>query len=183
MRVYGFVTSVGYQFFNTDTLEHSNQLDKRDFHDEHDIHFIRGTEPKRKNIGDIALIDGSSSPVFSEKAKSVFPDAGRYIKLTNLEDFELFDAPVLDVLDYEKSEFDYFDDEKTEIMSIDKYAFKEELLLNIEAFRLKDFWSYPTFLTEKFVEKYKANNLTGIEFHCVYDSENPENVGKFIQEM
>ena len=183
MRVYDFVTSVGYQFFNTDNLEHSKQLDKRELADECNVHFIRGTEPNRTNIGDILLINSDTSPVFSEKAKSVFPDAGRYIKLTNLEDFELFDAPVLDVLDYEKSEFDYFDDEKTEIMSIDKYAFKEELLLNIEAFRIKDFWSYPTFLTEIFVEKYKANNLTGIEFHCVYDSENPANVGKFIQEM
>ena len=127
-------------------------------------------------------INASSSPVFSEKAKNVFSDAGRYIKLTNLEDFELFDAPVLDALDYEKSKFRYFSD-TNEIYGIKKYAFKEELIANVEAFRIKDFWSYPTFLTEKFVEKYKANNLTGIEFHCVYDSENPENVGKFIQEM
>lgn len=182
MRVYDFVTSVGYQFFNTDNLEHSNQLDKRELADERNIHFIRGTEPNRTNIGDIAVINGSTSPVFSEKAKSVFPDAGRYIKLTNLEDFELFDAPVLDVLDYEKSELKYFS-HTNEIYGIKKYAFKEELIANVEAFRIKGFWSYPTFVTDKFVEKYKANNLTGIEFHCVYDSENPANVGKFIQEM
>lgn len=182
MRVYKPITSDGYQFFNADTLEHSQQLDKRELKNESSIYFIKYTGGSCKNIGDIAVIDGSTSPVFSEKAKSVFPNAGRYIKLTNLEDFELFDAPVLDVLDYEKSELKYFS-LTNEIMGIRKYAFKEELISNIEAFRIKGFWSYPTFITEKFVEKYKANNLTGIEFYCVYDSENPENVGKFIQEM
>ena len=183
MRVYDSVTSVGYQFFNTDSLEHSRQICKRELEDECNIHFIRGTEPNRTNIGDIVPINSDCTLVFSEKAKSVFSNAGNFFKFTNLEGFELFTPETIDALDYEKSEFDYFDDEKTEIMSIDNFIFKEELIANVEAFRIKDFWSYPTFVTDKFVEKYKANNLTGIEFHCVYDSENPANVGKFIQEM
>ncbi len=67
-------------------------------------------------------------------------------------------------------------------MSIDKYSFKEEFISTLDAFSLP-LPAESTFVTEKFVEKYKTNNLTGIEFYCVYDSENPGNVGKFIQEM
>lgn len=75
---------------------------------------------------------------YYEKAKNVFPNAGRYIKLTNLEDFELFDAPVFDILDYEKSELSYFP-HTNEIKRIEKYVFKEELISNIEVFRIKYF--------------------------------------------
>lgn len=183
MRVYSVVESTGFQFFNTDCLESSEKVDRRNFCDEEKIIFTKVSSEKLKYIGDIALINSSCSMVFSKNAKSVFLNAGEFFKFTNLEGFELFTPETIDALDYEKSEFDYLDDEETEIMSIDKFVFKEELISNVDAFRIKDFWNYPTFLTDNFVEKYKANNLTGIEFYCEYDSENPANVGKFIQEM
>lgn len=181
MRVYKSISSVNYQFFNTDSLVSSRKVDRRDFSEEEKIIFTKVSSEKLKYIGDIALINSSCSMVFSEKAKSVFSNAGSFFKFTNLEDFELFTPETIDALDYEKSEFRYFSDGR--IMGVEKFIFKEELISNVEAFRIKDFNAYPTFLTDKFVEKYKANNLTGIEFFCVYDSENPANVGKFIQEM
>ena len=114
MRVYEAITSIGYQFFNTDGgLENSEKIDDRDFSEEEKIFFTKGIEPNRKMLGDIAEINGNISLVFSAKAKSVFSAAGDFFKFTNLEDFELLIAKTIDALDYERSEVDYFDDEKT----------------------------------------------------------------------
>lgn len=180
MRVYKSIDSDGFQFFNTDSLETTGKLLDRNFDDEKKFVFTKVTSEELKYIGDIALIN-SAALLFSKKAKEIYSESGEFFRFTNLDDFELFMPQIVDVLDYEKSEFKYFRDGR--IMRIKNFFFKESLVKDVEAFKIKGFLSYPTFLTEKFVEKYKANNLTGIEFYCVYDSENPENVGKFIQEM
>lgn len=180
MKIYKVVSSIGYQFFDTDSLETTGKLLERNFDDEKSFVFTKITSEELKHIGDIALVN-SATLFFSKKAKEIYSESGEFFRFTNLDDFELFMPQIIDALDYEKSEFKYFRDGR--IMGIKNFFFKESLIKDLEAFKIKGFCSYPTFLTDKFVEKYKANNLTGIEFFCVYDSENPANVGKFIQEM
>lgn len=76
---------------------------------------------------------------------------------------------VIDVLDYEKSEYETFDN-SDKIMAIDKYCFKitKELEQN-HIFKIKEEKHY--FVSEKFKTIVEENHLKGFKFQLVWQSD------------
>jgi len=71
-----------------------------------------------------------------------------------------------DIIDFEKSEFEY-DDENDTVFMIDKLAFKPEKIQNIHLFKINNKGHYlksATFVSDKFRKVVEANNLTGLKF-------------------
>ena len=71
-----------------------------------------------------------------------------------------------EIIDFEKSEFEY-DDENDTIFMIDKLAFKPEKIKNKHLFKINNKGHYlksATFVSDKFRKVVEANNLTGLKF-------------------
>lgn len=166
MIVYKINLLDGFSYFGCNGLGSLEKLQNRDYSDVRNITFVKNIGNSNR-FGDISIIDFSTLLVFSEKAKNVFYNFGNYIKLPNLENYELFEPRIIDALDYEESVIDYFKDSK-DIKRIRKYIFQEKLISGVDAFVLPILPS-PIFVTEAFTELYAKNNFEGLEFSKVYD--------------
>jgi hypothetical protein len=88
------------------------------------------------------------------------------------EDAELWvynPTNVLAALDKEATIGDRFDDGC--FAQITKYVFFPDVVAHVEAFKLKNERASSTFLSERFVEMWKAAGLTGLRFDKVWSSE------------
>lgn len=111
---------------------------------------------------------GSHALILRQKAVSALNDIlirnGELLPLIDETGIELFvfNANVVDALDLSKSsvlKFPYTD----RIMRVMKYAFLPDRIAEKDIFRLP-FRSSPTFVSERFIEVYKAQGLVGLEF-------------------
>ena len=86
---------------------------------------------------------------------------------------------VLDVLDYEKSEYETFEN-SDRIMAIDKYCFRitEELKQN-HIFKIKEEEHY--FVSDEFKTTVEKNNLKGFRFQLVWQSDTEKEIEKNTQ--
>lgn len=78
---------------------------------------------------------------------------------------------VLDCIDYEKSIFKTFKDEKR-IMRFIKYHFKKDCIDGYDLFKIKDEPLGNPFVTDAFRSAVIDAKLTGFKFKLVWDSEN-----------
>lgn len=119
-------------------------------------------------------------PVMSDKAiKALAPFINNSVEYLNVifEDkkFTLLNVTkVLNVVDYEKSEYKMFSDKKR-IMRFVKYNFRmcDELLKN-DIFKLIDEPRRSPFVSDRFKKCVEDNGLTGFKFELVWDSEATE---------
>ena len=77
-------------------------------------------------------------------------------KIANLLD-------VVDALDLEHSQYDLFELDNEKIISVEKYALKEEMVFGHDIFRLKDD-TIPIFISERIRDIIENNSLTGFAF-------------------
>ncbi len=75
---------------------------------------------------------------------------------------------ILDCLDLDRSQFDYFDRTRS-IRYIVKYEFKPDCLDGVPIFKLPMSNSVETFVTGEFKQLVEDNNLTGLEFRKVWE--------------
>lgn len=86
----------------------------------------------------------------------------------------ILDIKPLEVIDFDKSEFE-FDEEKQEIFMTDSLAFHPEKLVNAHLFKIMNHGrslQMATFVSDEFRKIVEKNNLTGLKF-----SELPEDEG------
>lgn len=77
-------------------------------------------------------------------------------KIANLLD-------IVDALDLEHSKYDVFELDDEKIISVKKYALKEEMVQGHDIFRLKDY-TIPIFISERIKDVIENNSLTGFAF-------------------
>ncbi len=146
---------------------------------------ISGWEPleytKYKAHKDLPLSDkpsaGPNFPIVSLKAVKYLKEVlGENVEILPVyideqEFFLINKLEVLDCLDYEKSEIEYFSGEPKRIMEIVKYSFIEQKLKGKNIFRIKEQKKTGPFVTDKFKEAVEKSGLEGFEFREVWDSE------------
>ncbi len=167
MNVYKPLISDNYQFFMTSSLDKLEQFISQNYRNFEEEDFCLSTK-ERNLLGDITVIENSMLLVFSERAKELFYDAGSFITSKALKGYSLLIPQTVDALNYQDSSIEYFSGTK-DIMNINKYSFYNEKLEGLQAFILP-IKACPIFVTDKFIEKYKANNYNGIDFHLIYSN-------------
>ena len=135
---------------------------------------VKRMEPwKELELGDAP---GFEIPVFSERAVSCLEPLIRdYVEFLPLESKEgKFYAVnitniLINALDYDKSEIIRFS--SGNIMTIDKFDFKENAVKNNPIFKLEELKIGSTqFVTDEFVKLVKDNDLRGFCFELVWES-------------
>lgn len=165
MKVYKPLIADNYQFFQTDSLDHFEMLQERNYMEINSTKFLK-TTIKRNLLGNITIIDNSMLLAFSQQAIKVYNTAGNFIPFSVKENYSLFEPPIIDALDFGKSMIDYFMDTH-ELKRIREYVFLVEKIKNVDAFSLP-LKSSPVFVTESFITKYNNNNFCGLEFSLVF---------------
>lgn len=70
---------------------------------------------------------------------------------------------LLDALDLENSVYDFFELDDEKILSVEKYALKQDVIKNCNIFKLKD-ETIPVFVSEKVKDIVEQNSLIGFQF-------------------
>ena len=117
--------------------------------------------------GDFTMI--SAMPIFSQKAVEVLDDVlltnGELLPLSYAEGvYYAFNiTTIVDVLDLPASEVVYFPDSER-VMTVRKYRFRSDQLVNLQIFKLPQLPISPSFVTEDFVKIVEQSGLTGFRF-------------------
>lgn len=77
---------------------------------------------------------------------------------------------LVDSIDYIKSKIVWLSKEEKRAMMFEKYQFNEGVIKNKHIFRIQETGA-DLYVSEKFIQCCIDNNLTGIDFSLVYDSE------------
>lgn len=120
-------------------------------------------------LGDFTWCDNSSILLLKKTLteEPIFKNI-KYLPLKNDSEYYIICPNCIDCLDLEKSKISYFKNSK-KIMSIDKYVFQENFISDDELFFKIKLLNYsPIFCTEKFVDFYKKNKLTGLVFKRIF---------------
>ena len=75
---------------------------------------------------------------------------------------------VIAALDEDASALTRFADGR--VMVVKSYAFKTALVADLDAFKILNLRVSPTFVSQRFVDLWSANNFKGLEFKCVWES-------------
>ncbi len=174
---------------------------EQDYKDIHDIKYMRKYVGSKKNVIKDVIelkyedIDGNILEIEKPSAKfgniqsgfgGYYLDDKAYEMLNDLfdESVELYPAKshikeykllhVKDVLknlvDYDKSKIKWLNKEEKRAMRFIKYYFDKEMIKDKHVFRIAELLT-PLYVSEKFRQRCRDNNLTGIDFRLVYDSE------------
>ncbi|MXN48561.1 hypothetical protein GR138_25435 [Shinella kummerowiae] len=115
---------------------------------------------------------GEHAPILRKPAvDALAPVLTLYGQLLPLkgEEVWLFNVTtILDALDTEKSSIIYFDD--GDILDIERYVFKEEVIGTAEIFKLRKRAS-PVYVSDSFVAKVRDAGLRGVSFTPVWTSQ------------
>ncbi|RME58596.1 hypothetical protein D6779_06180 [Candidatus Parcubacteria bacterium] len=76
---------------------------------------------------------------------------------------------VIDALDESSSSVLRFDNGR--IMMIERYAFRPNIIAENEIFKIPSLRVSPTFVSHRFVERWKKSGLTGLEFKKVWTAQ------------
>lgn len=136
---------------------------------------VKRMEPeKRLELSDAP---GFMIPVFSKNAleilRPIIQNSIEELKLqfSEGEYYGINVITVLDVIDYDKSQYVTFSDGK-KILAFEEYAFKIcDELINNNIFKIIDEPTRWAFVSDKFKQVVEENNLSGFIFKLVWDSE------------
>ncbi len=177
---------------------------EQDYKDIHDIKYMRKYVGSKKNVIKDVIelkyedIDGNILEIEKPSAKfgniqsgfgGYYLDGKAYEMLNDLfdESVELYPAKshikeykllyVKDVLensvDYDKSRIKWAKSVKNTVIRFIKYHFNEDLIEHKHIFRIRETGA-DLYVSEKFRQRCVDNNLTGIDFRLVYDSEDDD---------
>ncbi|MGB8454762.1 MAG: DUF1629 domain-containing protein [Anaerocolumna sp.] len=140
------------------------------------LEYTKYIDEKNLPLGDKPSA-GPNFPIVSLKAVECLKEVlGENVEILPVyidgQEFYLINKlEVLDCLDYEKSEIEYFSGEPKRIMEIVKYSFIEQKLKGKNIFRIKEQKKAGPFVTDKFKEAVEKSGLEGFEFREVWGSE------------
>lgn len=103
------------------------------------------------------IVDGNTIQYLSTK----LIDTKNNVENTEYRIANLLD--VVDALDLEHSQYDLFELDNEKIISVEKYALKEKMVLGHDIFRLKDD-TIPIFISERIRDIIENNSMTGFAF-------------------
>ena len=136
---------------------------------------VKRMEPDKKL--ELSDAPGFTIPVFSKRALEILrPLIENSIEELKLEFSEaqyygINVISVLDVIDYTKSHYKMYSD-GSRIMAFQQYAFRiSDELINNNIFKIVDETRGRAFVSDKFKQEVKRNNLTGFKFKLVWNSE------------
>lgn len=119
-------------------------------------------------FNDFPGVDGML-PAFSRRACDALRDFlepnGELLPLdSDVGEFYLYNITrVVDALDFEKSDGDFFDDERARAVSIDHFVFHEKKLAGLSIFRIYE-WPMGTIVAEEFAQRCHEHGLNGFNF-------------------
>lgn len=131
---------------------------------------------KNKYIGDIFSLDGCLHFVFSEKALNILlpllQTSIEYLPIINVDNpndklYVINILEVLDCLDHEKSNIEYFLNSKRVMMLRSPIILRSDILENKHIFRLKDAPGLRIFVSDDFKRLIEENNLIGLRFYSL----------------
>lgn len=114
---------------------------------------------------------GRHALVMRRNAMSALADLleahGEVLPLATDDGVELFifNARRVDALDEHNSSVERFPNGR--ILSIDKVAFVEAAIQGLDAFRLASYKVSSTYVSERFIDRYQAAGLCGLDFNLV----------------
>lgn len=193
MKIYMFYTNNDFRDMEIISKEYNDLFDKLDISIELIEEKWKELEFKysdKKKKGDVSTADSSYSAIFSEKAteilKPYLEKDGEFLPINCKGDkyyiYHLLKR--IDILDFEKSEFEYYDETKTSIFRVSKYEFKKEIedMSDLYIFRLEKPFKSQIFITDKFENLVKKHNLKGFEFKfIVWDNEKTNQAEKTME--
>lgn len=93
------------------------------------------------------------------------------LQFSEVEYYAINVITVLNVLDYDKSDYIKFSD-GNRIMVIEKYVFKKcDALVNHNIFKIVDEPGRKAFVSDSFKQTAEDNKLSGFKFELVWDSD------------
>jgi len=157
---YKAVIADEYQYFQVASLDDREILQALSNTPETVFSFSMATKNRQKK-GELSVIDDASLIVFKKDITSVFNGIGEFIQIKGLDDYNLLVPDVIDALDVEKSEIDYFRGTQ-EIKRIRKYVFNSKVD-GKKVFKLP-ITASPVFFSSDVLDIYNENGFQGVDF-------------------
>lgn len=102
-----------------------------------------------------------------------FEGCGELLRLGGeASDVFIFNSWIVDCLDDSASEFEYYSDGRR-VMAIKEFVFREDLLGDVDIFKLPTRNTSRNYVTHRFVLAWKNAGLTGLSFKKVWSSKAP----------
>lgn len=157
------------------TVEEIQSFDGRKMKDTWKPLPVKRAEPEKKL--ELSDAPGFTIPVFSKKAleilRPLIQDSIEELELqfSEVEYYAINVITILNVIDYDKSEYIKFSDEDR-IMLFEKYVFKKsDVLMNYNIFKIVDEPEGDAFVSDYFKQIVEDNKLSGFKFELVWDSD------------
>ena len=135
------------------------------------MRIIRRDEGRRLAESDSPWL-GSHALIFRRRSlgelEELLLSHGELLPVASSElDLVIFNATrVLDALDERASDVVRFSSGR--IMMITRYAFRRETITDVDAFKIPNLRSSPTYVSARFVERVEAAGLRGLDFETVW---------------
>ena len=127
------------------------------------------TKTQLKNILKyIDLVEAEDVLLLKGLIKKLNPEAK--IVLSSFGKVDLHTIINTKLFDYEKAEIEKFKS-SGRVMSIEKYAFKPEIIKDNHIFKIVEFPKSEVFVSDEFKQKVEEAGLKGFKFELVWDSE------------
>jgi hypothetical protein len=131
---------------------------------------VRVDEGRRLRETDSPWLGGHALILRRRAVEAILPllhGNGEVLPLACADELYVFNPTnLIDCLDDEKSDLVRFKDGNA-IMRISKHVFRRERIVGVDAFKIPNLRVSPLFVTDAFVEKWKAAGLTGVEWQVV----------------
>ncbi len=131
---------------------------------------VRMQPKKRRPLGDAPSF---ARPIYSRRAVEVLSDVmGSSVEILPLncsegEFFAINIVDVLDAIDYDKSEYETFDDGR--IMRFEKYSFLPDVVRGKNIFKIKDRYLSNGFVSDEFKRVVEENGLKGFKLKLAWE--------------
>jgi hypothetical protein len=137
---------------------------------------IRKDEGRELMVADSPWL-GSHALIFRPRAvealRPLLWENGELLPLTCSEKVLMYNATrVVDALDEEASSLLRFSGGR--IMMIKKHVFREDAVVDLDIFKIPNLRASSTFVSQRFVDQWKACNLRGLDFRPVWDSQDKD---------
>lgn len=138
------------------------------------MHIIREDEGQNLAVSDSPWLGSHALVLRTAAIEAVGPLLRRYGELLPLscESAQVWmynPTLVIDALDHTAASVVRFADGR--IMTITRYAFRSDILGDVDIFKIPDFRVSPTFFSQRFVSLWKSASLKGLRFKKIWTSE------------
>lgn len=122
------------------------------------------------DFGEVSPGNYLMQPKVYEALKPLWKDAGETFEAeTTRGPYLLFHVTKeIDGLDCDQSEISYFDEEQTDVMMVNRYKFRDEVIQGNHLFRIPQSYMLESFVTQEVKDIVKAEGFTGFFFEKIH---------------